>query len=63
MVTGGFLRLGGTENDGVDTMSGVIRKVGVNLTGGVEGGCGFLSDGNLHLAKAEYCHAVYCDAT
>ena len=63
MVTGGFLRLGGTGNDGVDTMSGVIRKVGVNLTGGVEGGGGFLSDGNLHLVKAEYGRAVYCDAT
>ena len=35
----------------------------VHLDRGGERGGVVLADGDLHLAKVEYCHAVYCDVT
>ena len=41
----------------------VGRKVGVHLGGVRERGGGVSNNVNLHSAKAEYGHVVYCNTT
>ena len=51
------------STDGADYTAEDGRKVGIYLGGGGERGGEVWANGNLHLAKSEYGHTVYCDAT
>ena len=50
-------------NGGTDATVEVRQKVEVNLGGGDDIWGGVWAYGNLHLTKAEYSRALYCDAT
>ena len=61
--TGGFPVPGGVATDGEDSMAEVGWEMEVQLGGGGKRGGGVRSNGDVHLEKAEYGGAVYCDAT
>ena len=63
MGPGKFPVPGGAATDGEDTMVEVGREMWVHIGGGDDRGGGVWADGDLHLAKAEYFHVLYCDAT
>ena len=54
---------GDAATDGAAAMEEVGWEIGVHLGRGVKRGGGFLTNGHLHLAKAEYGCAVYRDKT
>ena len=60
---GGFPRPGDAANDGSDATAEVVCKVVVQLGGSGKRVGGGLYNGNLHLAKAKYGRALYCNVT
>ena len=61
-VPGGIPRPSDMVNDSTAAMAEVGQKMSLHLSGGGKRGCGVQANGNLHLEKAEYGRAVYCDA-
>ena len=60
--TGGFPRLGGAATEGAASTVEVVQDMGLHLGGGGERGGRVQANRDLHSSKAEYSHAVYCDA-
>ena len=59
---GGVSIPGGAATDGAAAKSEVGWDMGVHLDGGGNIGGRVQADGELHSAKEEYGHSVYCDA-
>ena len=60
---GRFTITGDVVTDRAAVTAEVGRDMGVHLGRGSERGGGVRANGDLHLAKTEYGHAVYCDVT
>ena len=59
---GGFPRLDGAATEGAASTVEVVQDMGLHLGSGGERGGGVQANRDLHSSKAEYGHAVHCDA-